>query len=104
MMRNHPWFRKITWQEAETLAGRRLDRRFQYYTHTEEGRLVENPYAFNGTEGTPDAKVLTYGEWTMACSGCANDLEYVSDQRGCGCSECGYTGKRRDGMHAPIEG
>lgn len=48
---------------------------------------------------------LTYNQWyTAPCSGCSCDC---SDGYGCnhgnaGCSECGYTGKRRDGYPIPV--
>jgi hypothetical protein len=100
MSRQHAWFKPITAAEAEKIAGKRLDRRIRYYVHTAEGRSVENPYAFNGTEGMPDAKLLTYDEWTADCSGCT-DTEYGTKYGPFGCKECGYTGKRRDEMHAP---
>ncbi len=41
--------------------------------------------------------------WTRACSGCTPEYEaigYCPDQGG-GCEECGYTGRRRDGMWVP---
>ena len=41
--RDHAWFEKIGYQEAEAIAGRRLDRRRQYYKHSPEGRAVDNP-------------------------------------------------------------
>lgn len=99
---DHAWFKKITWQEAEKLAGKRLDRRRQYYVHTEEGRTVKNMYAFNGSEGMPDALLLTYEEWTQNCSGCDCDCGdgYPCHHGAGGCEECGYTGKRRQGFHS----
>lgn len=97
------WFQKISYQEAEAIAGMRLDRRRQYYKHTYEGATVDNGYAFNGSCGGPSGKIFTYFEWSSCCSGCADDSEYSAPIRGGGCSECGYTGKRRDGMHTPVE-
>lgn len=100
----HTWFKKITWQEAEKIAGSRLDRRRQYYIHTEEGRRAENPYAFNGSYDMPDAKLFAYVEGTRECSGCSCDCGegYGCSHGAAGCEECGYTGKRREGMHSPI--
>lgn len=42
--------------------------------------------------------------WTRCCSGCCEhgEMKGCPDGRGLGCHECGYTGKRRDGFHAPI--
>lgn len=105
MSRHHTWWQAITWQEAEQIAGCRLDRRRQYYKHSERGRTVDNSYAFNGSNNTPIGKIFTYGEWTRECSGCSCDC---GDGYGCshgasGCEECGYTGKRREGMHTPID-
>ena len=98
----HHWFQKIHYSEAEKMAGQRLDRRKTYYKHTEEGLKVDNPYAFNGTDGTPKAIILTYSEWSDDCSGCTEAGEYGGRKYGpFGCSECGYTGKRRTGFHAP---
>jgi len=41
--------------------------------------------------------------WTAACSGCSDDRENVSCDVGSGCSECGYTGKRRDSFWVPLD-
>jgi len=97
------WFKKIHWSEAEEIAGCRLDRRRQYYKHTEEGRKVKNGFAFNGLDWTPDCKLLTYGTWMEACSGCSDDSEYSCPTRGGGCPECGYHGVLRQGMHSPFD-
>lgn len=57
---------------AERIAGERLDRRCQYMImHGELHSLTR---------------------WTQHCSGCGE---------GGGCSECGYTGKRRMAMYLP---
>lgn len=94
---DHAWFTPIHWTEAEKILGYKVNRRRKYFTQSEEGKSVDNPYAFK------DFSVFTYGEWTLPCSGCSCDC---GDGYGCshgagGCSECGYTGKRRDGMHTP---
>lgn len=43
--------------------------------------------------------------WTRCCSGCCSAGENQAcnvGSCGSGCHECGYTGKSRDGFHAPI--
>lgn len=43
--------------------------------------------------------------WTASCSGCTNTPEMTSPPpAGIGCEECGYTGKRRQGMWVPFNG
>lgn len=80
------WFKEITWKHAEEILGERVDRRCKFFTHSEEGlKVADNPYVF------ANHKVFVYGTWTGVCSGCYSQ----------GCSECGYTGKRREGMHIP---
>lgn len=70
--------------EAERVAGKRLDRRRRY--------------------AVIDGEVCSYGEWTEACSGCHEGMEYGGNGRqGSGCHECGYTGKRRTGWWSPIK-
>lgn len=99
---DHGWFERIDFQEAEKIAGERLDRRRQYYKHSAEGKAVDNPYAFNGSDGMPNAKLFTYGEWVSSCSGCSEWNESCPPDRGAGCRECGGTGRRRHGMHTPV--
>jgi hypothetical protein len=66
-----------SYEQAEEVAGFRLDRRRKYWI-TEDGEVEEE------------------GVVTLSCSGCSCGCE-----GGCGCgpssgcSECGYTGKRR---------
>ena len=79
-------------EEAERLAGKRLDRRRKYFIW--EGRICYD------------------GHCTVSCSGCFESGEYMGlapnylyDEKdschiGTGCDECGFTGKRR--MHFPI--
>jgi hypothetical protein len=67
----------LTWAEADTRAGRRLDRRKAWAFV--EGQLSESI------------------SWTGACSGCT----YGFDPRGSGCRECGYSGVRRQSMWIP---
>lgn len=106
---SHPWFKKITTREAEAIMGRRLDRRVQYYRHTLRGAFEAangNTFAgFGWGGGSAPGRLFTYGEWTESCSGCSCDC---GDGYGCshgaaGCQECGFTGKRRSGMHAPFD-
>lgn len=42
--------------------------------------------------------------FTSACSGCADDREYVSCDKGSGCHECGYTGLARRAEWVPLNG
>lgn len=69
----------MTYELAERIAGRRLDRRKNYAI-------------INGT-------VCMSATWTGACSGCTNDLS----GRGMGCHECGYHGRLRQSMWVPID-
>ncbi len=99
-MSAHKWWEPVTYQEAENILERKLDRRRKYYKHTKEGAKVQNSWAFNGTEGMPHYKIFVLDKWTQECSGCSCDC---SDGYGCshgasGCHECGYTGRRRDSM------
>ncbi len=41
--------------------------------------------------------------WTHACSGCSDPGDYCSVEAGCGCHECGYTGKRRIRWFMPFD-
>ena len=95
--------KRLTHQEAESLIGRRLDRRRAYYFNNDK-KLMQ--YLGGGP-------VFTYGSWTQSCSGCFETEDghpvgrYPWDKKhqcyiGAGCSECGYTGKRRDGIHTPV--
>jgi hypothetical protein len=89
--------------EAERMAGRRLDRRRNYAT-TEDGKPDE---WYGG------ALLFELGEWTESCSGCRetedghNVGHYPWDDKakcyiGGGCSECGFTGKRRQREWLPV--
>lgn len=97
-------FRRIGWREAERLLGGRVDRRKAFY-------FCDDPQMMEFLCGGP---VFEYGEWTTSCSGCFETEdghpvgEYPWDAKahchvGGGCSECGYTGKRRDGWHSPAQ-
>ena len=86
-------WREITWQEAEALIGRRVDRRRKY---ARDGKVLEEMICV-----------------TRHCTGCFETGDYGSgsenypwDEKaqcrvGAGCSECGYTGKRREVYWAP---
>ena len=65
---------------ADRLAGRRLDRRFNYAI-------------IGGT-------VFQMCNWTSGCSGCTNGHE----DAGSGCSECGYRGRVRRSEWVPVKG
>lgn len=68
---------------AELLAGKRLDRRRKYFIW--------------------DGDVCYEAKFTTVCSGCASDDPYTNEEKGCGCQECGYTGKRRDSIPYPVK-
>lgn len=73
-----------TYEAAEAVAGRRLDRRRNY-------ALIEG-------------QVCIQAEWSTHCSGCTEVPESTSaPDRGMGCDECGYTGRRRERMWLPHE-
>jgi hypothetical protein len=83
----------LTIEEAEKLAGKRLDRRRTWFLF--------------------DGDVCYDGKFVRPCSGCFETGEYGSGSEnypfdkkagchvGSGCEECGYTGKRRDGFPIP---
>lgn len=84
----------LTIEEAEKLAGKRLDRRRKWFLY--------------------DGDVCYDGKWTQACSGCYEgggeyshlNKYYQYDEKlkihiGSGCEECGYTGKRRQSYPIP---
>jgi len=64
----------MDWADADAKAGFRLDRR--------------KSWAF--VEG----EICVSVQWSQACSGCT----YGFEERGGGCSECGYQGRVRNGM------
>lgn len=70
-----------TFAAAEKIAGRRLDRRKNY--------------------AIIDGQVAESCIWSQACSGCYEGYDSVS-ATGNGCSECGYTGRRRLGQWLPL--
>jgi len=88
--------RELTIQEAEKLAEQRLDRRRRYAT-TDDGQPDE---CYGG------ALLFTRFAYTTPCSGCHETIDGHPVQGapvdgngvalGCGCHECGYTGKRHN--------
>ena len=75
-----------TYEAAEDAVGRGLDRRKNY--------------------AIIDGVVCESVQWTRPCSGCSCDGEYPCScckVRGGGCSECGYTGKRRESLWLPVD-
>ena len=72
-----------TFAEAESIVGR-LGRRRSY-------AIIEG-------------EVLVCARWTTACSGCTPGVEEVGCcmDRGGGCWECGYSGRRRRGEYLPL--
>ncbi len=92
------FMKRISAQEAEAILGKRLDRRKRYFFCDDP----ETKEFFGG--GGP---IFDYGEWTEPCTGCSETSmgQYVlgDSEKGVGCEECGYTGKRRNGFHAPIK-
>jgi hypothetical protein len=74
---------EISWREAEQRLSRRVDRRMRY--------------------ATDGADLLVLCRYTTACSGCTEVGEYERmPDAGAGCSECGYTGKRRQSVWTPL--
>jgi hypothetical protein len=93
--------KEISIEEAERLAGQRLDRRRKYAT-TKDGM----------PDDTTGYLVFSLGLWTRTCSGCYESegghpaVSYNYDEKakcavGAGCEECGHTGKRREEMWLP---
>ncbi len=73
---------EASWEEAETLAGRRLDHRRNY--------------------AIIDGEVYESAIWSQACSGCYEGVD-VAGAQGNGCSDCGWTGRRRRGQWLPLQ-
>ncbi len=69
----------IPWEEADRLAGQRVDRR--------------RSYAFI------DGQLHRSISYTAVCSGCSSGDPY--DGRGGGCRECGHRGVRRHYVYVP---
>lgn len=73
--------RPSTFEAAEKIAGRRLDRRKNY--------------------AIIDGQVAESCMWSQACSGCYEGYNSAT-ARGFGCDECGYAGRRRHGAWVPL--
>lgn len=71
-----------SYEEAERLIGRRLDRRKVF--------------------AIIDGEVFESCSWSQACSGCCDDRENISCERGSGCFECAYTGRSRRFQWVPV--
>lgn len=69
-----------TYEEAERIAGRRLDRRRSYC-------IIKGKVCFGVS-------------WSSRCGNCG---EGMSGDKGYGCRECGYTGRIRQGMWMAID-
>ena len=91
----------VTWQEAEKIGGFRVDRRFKYAVQ-DDGK----PCDMSG------AVIFQLARWTDTCSGCFESEDgypigsYPIHPKhncyiGAGCSECGYTGLRRQAYWCP---
>lgn len=70
-----------TYEEAERIAGKRLDRRKNYAIINDE--------------------VCEAAEWSQACSGCYEGYSPY-DSKGSGCRECGYTGRSHQSHWIPV--
>ena len=69
-------YARITWRDAERVAGRRLDRR----------RI----YAFEL------GKIWILEKYTLPCGGCSESPESTpTPEKGLGCDACGYSGTTR---------
>lgn len=73
--------RPSTYEQAEKIAGRRLDHRRAYCI--------------------ADGEVRELARWSQACSGCYEGWD-SAHSTGHGCRECGYTGRRREGHWVPL--
>lgn len=72
---------EATWAEADTLAGRRVDRR--------------RAYCIMPDDSGHDA-LHSLVRWSQHCTGCTDTPEMTTPaHRGSGCRECGYTGRVR---------
>jgi hypothetical protein len=70
--------RPTTYEAAEAIARKRLDRRRNY-------AIIEGD-------------VCEAASWSQTCSGCSEG----PDDAGHGCRECGYTGTTRESMWVPM--
>jgi hypothetical protein len=77
--------RPATYERAEEIFGRRLDRRKNY-------AIIKG-------------EVCDLATWSRCCSGCCDGHEagcIGPSCRGGGCEECGHTGRRREAYWMPI--
>lgn len=82
--------KKVSVEKADKLAGIRVDRRVKQYYAMDN----EKPCEISGAILFKNAKA------TGVCSGCSGDDDYGGQSVGCGCYECGGTGKRVN--HFPV--
>ena len=83
----------VSMARAEQIAGKRLDRRRKYAIRDD-----------NLPDKTTGAVLFEIASWSDPCTGCKCDGEYPCDcctERGSGCHECGYTGRRKITMWVP---
>jgi hypothetical protein len=75
--------RPATFEQADALAGERLDRRRSY--------------------AIIDGKVCVLARWSQHCTGCyESGYDYPNpNDRGMGCRECGHTGRVRNAQWVP---
>jgi len=74
--------RPFSFEDADKIAGRRLDRRRNY--------------------AIIDGKVCESVTWSTYCTGCCEREDGYGPNRGIGCPECGYTGRSRQSQWVPI--
>lgn len=74
--------RPSSFEEAEKIAGRKLDRRKAY-------AIIEG-------------EVCDMLSWSQACSGCYEGHN-IDSGIGVGCDECGHTGRRSRGQWMPLQ-
>lgn len=84
-------FYKISGNEAENIVGRKLDKRISYY-------LMKDEYQSDEDKAVA---LWSVSRWVQICSGCSEYEMGTPIYEGCGCAECGYTGKRRQAMYTP---
>lgn len=73
--------RCVPWTKADKIAKQRLDRRRNY-------TIISG-------------QVCSLIQWSGHCSGCSDDF---CGDRGAGCRECGFTGRRKSGYWMPHDG
>lgn len=81
----------MSWEDADKRAGMRLDRR--------------KAWAFipsHRDEDMPELCELI--RFSQSCSGCDQTADWDYSERGSGCAECGYTGRRLTQTYVPYVG